>query len=125
MTNNVKNQVQCSACNTGMAAEAKFCPNCGQSTQPKAPIAETTFTNKCDILGEFWITYKHSSFYASVIEFCDLGLPIAYAISHGIVESSPEAENYINESFEMLLSFLEEEDVGYEDISDLIPYEED
>lgn len=81
----------------------------------------TTFTNKCDILGELWVSYKNDAEFADFIEYNDLGLPLAYALSSEIVEVTPKAEMFVNETFELLLAGLgRETDEGYETLADLL-----
>ena len=80
----------------------------------------TPFSSKCDILGDLWIEYKNDTEFADFIEYNDLGLPLAYAISNGIVESTPIAEGFITETFDLFLEGLELEDTGFETLSDVL-----
>ena len=83
--------------------------------------ATTPFSNKSDILGELWVEYKNDTKFQDFFDYNDLGLPLAYAISTGIVSSSPLAENFINETFELFLEVLGiDEDTGFESLSDII-----
>jgi hypothetical protein len=67
-----------------------------------------------------WIEYKNDTEFADFIEYNDLGLPLAYAISNGIVESTPIAEGFITETFDLFLEGLELEDTGFETLSDVL-----
>jgi hypothetical protein len=81
----------------------------------------TTFENKVAILGSIWMDYRDDVEFADFIEYNDLGLPLAYAITGGIVQSTPQAEKFVNETFDLLLAGLSiEEDTGFEDIEDLL-----
>lgn len=80
----------------------------------------TPFSNKCQILSDLWITYKGDEEFADFIEYSDLGLPLAYAISNDIVKSTDLAENFINETFDLLLAGLGIEDTGFETLDDLL-----
>jgi hypothetical protein len=80
---------------------------------------ETTFDSKCEILGELWISYKGDPEFSDFIEYNDLGLPLAYAITSGIVEATPKAIMFIDETFELLLSALEIKDEGFESLDEL------
>jgi hypothetical protein len=75
---------------------------------------------RCQILAELWIDYRKDEEFTDYIEYCDLGLPLAYSVSEGIVESTPVAEKYINESFEILLSALGIEDDNFENLDELL-----
>ena len=81
----------------------------------------TTFENKVAILGSIWMDYRDDVEFADFIEYNDLGLPLAYAITGGIVQSTPQAEKFVNETFDLLLAGLSiEEDTGFEDLEDLL-----
>lgn len=81
---------------------------------------ETSFENKCDILGELWIEYKNSDEFADFIEYNDLGLPLAYALSTEIVSATPKTEMFVNETFELLLAGLGIKDEGFDNLGDLL-----
>lgn len=83
----------------------------------------TTFEARCDILGELWVGYKGDPEFEDFISYNDLGLPLAYAISTEIVKSTPKAEMFINETFDLLLSGLGKEDEGFDSLDDLIGLE--
>ena len=81
----------------------------------------TTFENKCLILADLWMNYREDEEFIEFIEYNDFGLPLAYAIANGIVEDPNSiAQNFIGESFDLLLAGLEiEEDTGFELLDDL------
>jgi hypothetical protein len=81
---------------------------------------KTKFKNKCRILAEIWMDYRDDAEFSDFIEYNDLGLPLAYAISTGVVEKSDEAKNFINETFELLLAGLDIEDTGFEDLTEVL-----
>lgn len=81
---------------------------------------ETTFENKCNILGELWIDYRDEEDLIEFITYNDLGLPLAFAISEDLVKPAPRAMDMVNESFEMLLVSLEVEDNGFETLDELM-----
>jgi hypothetical protein len=82
---------------------------------------ETTYANKCNILAEVWLDYRGEEDFNDFVEYCDLGLPLAFSISQNIIESSPQAELYINEAFDLLLEALDiKEDMGFDTIDDVL-----
>lgn len=83
---------------------------------------ETTFKNKCVILSELWLEYRDDVMYGfdDFIYYNDVACPLAFAIDNKIVEPTPAAENYINESFKLLLKVLEIEDTGYETLEEML-----
>ena len=85
------------------------------------PEVATEFQNKCSILGELWLNYRDDEEFSDFIEYNDLGLPLAYAISSGIVENTEKATGFIDEAWALLLAGLDiEEDTGFEDLDDLL-----
>lgn len=85
-------------------------------------MSETTpFRNKAEILAELWMDYRDDDGFKDYIEYNDLGLPIAYAVANGIVESNKLVEQFIDESFRLLLVGLGiEEDLGFETLTDIL-----
>ena len=81
----------------------------------------TTYKNKCDILGQLWQDYREETDFEDFVQYNDLGLPLAYLISQEIVKSSPQAEIYVNETFELFILALEADpDEEYESLEDLL-----
>jgi hypothetical protein len=81
----------------------------------------TSYENKCAILSELWLNYRDDEDFVDFVEYNDLGLPLAYALDAKIVESTPMAQGYIEETFDLLLAGLEiEEDTGFESIDELL-----
>jgi hypothetical protein len=80
----------------------------------------TPFSNQCEILGELWMGYKADAEFEDFITYNDLGLPLAYAIANEIVKSSPLAEQYIGETFDLLLAGLNLEDEGFDTLADIL-----
>lgn len=83
-------------------------------------MEQTSFTNRCRILSELWLDYRDDEEFQDFIQYNDLGLPLAYAISEGIVEKTEIASNFINEAFDILLSALGVKDTGFETLEDLL-----
>jgi hypothetical protein len=80
----------------------------------------TSFEARCEILSDLWLNYKADDEFTEFIQYNDLGLPLAYAISEGIVGNTPPAENFINETFELLLAGLGIEDEGFENLDEML-----
>jgi predicted DNA-binding WGR domain protein len=103
---------------------ARFCAECGTQFSQASSTSEvhvaTTFTNRCTILGDFWIRFKSDDEYSEFCAYNDLGLPLAYVLAEEISLETPKARVLVNETFELLLVLLETGDVGYESLFDLI-----
>jgi len=64
--------------------------------------------------------YRGDAQFADFVEYNDLGLPLAYAISEGIVEQTDIASTFINEAFDILLAALGLEDTGFETLAEML-----
>ena len=84
----------------------------------------TPYNTKYAILSNLWTDYKDDKDMADFFEYNDLGLPLAFMIEQKIVESTPVAQVYIEETFELLVESLgldsEEE---YESIEEMFELE--
>jgi hypothetical protein len=80
----------------------------------------TTFENKTSILADVWLNYRNDTEFVDFIGYNDLGLPLAYAISESIVDTTELATNFVNETFDLLLAGLGIEDKGFEHLDDVM-----
>lgn len=81
---------------------------------------ETEYINKCRILGELWLKYKHDSMFDDFVDYNDIGLPLAFSVAEEIIPSSPTAELYINETWYLFMESLEIEDAGFENLDQVL-----
>jgi hypothetical protein len=72
------------------------------------------FDGKCNILAELWFDYRDDEEFKDFIEYNDIGLPLAYLISSEIAKPTGVAEQYINETYDLLTQSL--------GVSDTAPY---
>ena len=86
-------------------------------------ITTTPFSNKCEILGELWLKYRSEPEFEDFIDYNDLGLPIAYAITNDIVKSTDLAKSFIEETFDLLLVALGLEDEDWENLDEMLSAE--
>ena len=80
----------------------------------------TTFENKASILSQLWINYKAEDEWIDFMVYNDLGLPLAFAFTEGVINHTPTLEQYINETWALFIEGLGVEDTGFEDIADLL-----
>lgn len=80
----------------------------------------TTQSNKMNILADLWLNYRDDEEFTDFVEYNDLGLPLAYAISNNIVESNEIVEQFINETFALLLAGMGIDDADYETLEDIL-----
>jgi len=88
-------------------------------------MAETTFSKKVEILADLWITYSNDETFADFFEYNDLGLPLAYALDNEIVVANENTNKFIEETFALLLSGLEQEDTGFDSLNALLDLPEE
>jgi hypothetical protein len=79
----------------------------------------TPFSNRAEILGELWLDYRRDEEFKDFMDYNDLGLPLAYALSKNVIEHTPLLEEYINETWSLLIEALGIEDMGFESLIDL------
>jgi len=79
----------------------------------------TTQENKANILADLWMNYRDDENFEDFISYNDLGLPLAYLLSAGVVKSTEQADKFVNETFDLLLASLEVEDTGFDNIDDI------
>ena len=80
----------------------------------------TTFDNKALILGQLWVNFKMEDEWVDFVEYNDLGLPLAFAFAEGVINHTPSLEQYINETWGLLLEGMELDDIGFEQFQELI-----
>lgn len=86
----------------------------------------TTFSDKTNILADLWLNFRAEDEFKDFIEYNDLGLPLAYMISFGIVEEVNEtAKKMVEETFDLLLAGLSAEDTGFETLDDILGLDEE
>lgn len=64
------------------------------------------FSSKCEILGDLWLNYRDDENFQDFIEYNDIGLPLAYAVSADLAKAEPQGELYINETWDLLIEAL-------------------
>lgn len=81
--------------------------------------SKTPFDTRCVILADFWLGYKNNPEFSDFIQYNDLGLPLAYALTTNIVKETDITERFINETFDLLLEAMGIQDDGFDSLDDL------
>jgi len=72
--------------------------------------SSSALLRKTEILGRFWVSYKDNhdddEAWANFFAFADLGLPMAYLASQGLVDIRPDGVRCIDETWETLCEVL-------------------
>jgi hypothetical protein len=86
----------------------------------------TPYDIKYAILSDLWTNYKDDKEMADFFAYNDLGLPLAFMIEQKIVESTPVAQVYIEETFELLCESLGlDTDDEFESIEEMLELQAD
>lgn len=64
------------------------------------------YSSKIKILSELWLGYREDEQFGDFVEYNDIGLPLAYLLDNDIVKSTPMAERFINETYDLLITAL-------------------
>lgn len=81
----------------------------------------TDFSYKCEILADLWLNYRDDEQFSDYVSYNDLGLPLAYAVANGIVETNSILEGFVDEAFDLLLAGLGiEEDSGFTTLDEIL-----
>lgn len=81
---------------------------------------KTPLEKRYSILADLWITYRNDDNFQDFISYNDLGLPLAYAIDSEIVKMTPQAEQFINETWDILMSAMDFEDIGFDSLDEIL-----
>jgi hypothetical protein len=83
-------------------------------------MADTTdFSARCEILADVWMEYRDDEGFKDLMEFADLGFPLAYAVANGMVESTEIIDGFVNDTYDLLLKTLGVADEGFQNINEL------
>lgn len=81
------------------------------------------FSDKAGWLADFYLNYKDDEMenLKDFFSYNDIGLPLAFCIAEGIVQATPAAEDYVNETWTILLQAigLTEDDLDIEGIGEM------
>lgn len=80
----------------------------------------TSLEIRAEILADLWLNYRSDEEFQDFIQYNDLGLPVAYLISSGLVKPSEEINKFVNEAFDLLLAGFDQEDLGFETLDGLL-----
>ena len=79
-----------------------------------------SFDNQTSILAELWMNYRDDDELEDFIAYNDIGLPLAYLLHNEIVLPTDLSNNYIEETYSLLINSLGVEDKEYESLDELL-----
>ncbi|MCB0919260.1 MAG: hypothetical protein KDC39_11920 [Actinobacteria bacterium] len=66
------------------------------------------YIDKERVVGQAWFAVKNEESWKEVVNYCDLGMPLAYAAQSGLVgELGDSAKGFIEEAYGILLESVE------------------
>lgn len=77
------------------------------------------FKKKCQILNQLWSNYRYDEDFEDFVEYNDLGLPLAAMIDEEIVDPTPRAEIYVDETWDLLIAALDIEEQDYNSLDEM------
>lgn len=69
----------------------------------------TSFALQAEILGQLWLEYRSEEMLSDLLEYSDLGFPLAYAYSNDLIVLNEQSANFIVETFRLLLEAMGED----------------
>lgn len=81
---------------------------------------KTEFDKVCEILADFWMTYRNDENLEELFSYSDLAFPIAFAISNNMVKKTEKVDEFILETWDILLQSMNLEDIGYDSMEHLL-----
>jgi hypothetical protein len=85
----------------------------------------TNFETMCSILAELWANYRQDKELKDFVEYNDLGLPLAFLIDANLVDASPNAKDYVVETWQIFLAALGlENDIEWKSLEQIFKYSE-
>lgn len=83
----------------------------------------TSLDTKAEILANLWMEYRDSGDFDGLLEYDELGFPLAYAITHNIVQATKHTDELVNELFAVLLEIIDKEDTGFNSLEEILDIE--
>jgi hypothetical protein len=79
----------------------------------------TVFSNKVSILADFWVGYSDDPTFSKFIEINSSGFPLSHLIKYDYVLLTDKGEELINNLWIDFLEYLDVEDTGFEDLTEI------
>ena len=80
----------------------------------------TDYSKQIEILNDLWTNYSEDERFDYLFDMYDVGFPLAHAIAEKIVKSTPQAQQYIQVTFNALLLTFNVEDTGFKTLDQII-----
>lgn len=87
------------------------------------PENQTPHSSRLEILSDLWLNYRTDEEFEDFMDYNDLGLPLAYAITAGIVKDTSQAQVLVDETWDLFIAALGmDQDVGFDSLDDMLGF---
>jgi hypothetical protein len=83
-------------------------------------MSKTEFDAKASILSTLWMDYKTDKGFEDFLQYNDVGLPLSFAYTEGLIDFKNAGSMFVEETFDLLLATLDIEDTGFETLEDVL-----
>lgn len=83
-------------------------------------MSKTEFDARASILSTLWLDYKTDKGFEDFLEYNDIGLPLAFAYTEGLIDFKNAGSMFVEETFDLLLATLDIEDTGFETLEEVL-----
>jgi len=80
----------------------------------------TDYSKKCQVLAEFWSKHKENPELADLVNYHNVGLPLAFMQENNLCVATDKGIEYINETFDDLVTIVENGDEHFELVSNFL-----
>ncbi len=82
-------------------------------------MSTTPLDGKAFLIEQAWAHWKSDEEMSEFFAYNDIGVPLAFCYSQGIITLNPTVEQYINETWNLFLQELNIEDTGFDSLRDI------
>ena len=76
---------------------------------------------KVGVLADLYLNYRDEDQFKEFADYNDIGLPIAHLVHTGLCNMNKEAEVYVEETYDLLISAMSvDPDLDYQTIDDML-----
>lgn len=80
----------------------------------------TDYSKKCQVLAKFWSKHRDNPELANLVNYHNIGFPLAWLQEHGLCVPTDKGIEDINQAFDDLVEIVENGDEGFELISNFL-----
>ena len=80
----------------------------------------TDYSKKCQVLAEFWSKHKENPELADLVNYHNVGLPLAFMQENNLCVATDKGIEYINVTFDDLVTIVENGEKHFELVSNFL-----